>query len=367
MTRGITELAATGHTQLAEYWKKFNSLREKVAQVDPAELEVGTTPKDEIARDGTARLYRYRPMVDNPHPVPVFFAYALVGRYTVADLQPDRSLVRKLLEQGLDVYIVDWGHPRPVDRFQTLEDYVCGTIADFVDVVCDHSGSDKVNLFGICQGGIFLMCYASLFPERVNSVTSAVAPYDFHANAGDTALGRGLIHVWAGALEEADIDEAIDATGNLPGETMAQAFGFMTPASTMSKFGLDLLELAEDERQLAGFLRMENWLSDKPDHTAESIRQWLKDFYIGNRLAKGTLKLGDHAIDLQNVTCPVLNIYGAHDVIAPPPCSTALRDLVGTKDYTELEFPGGHIGVFVGKRAQKELAPAIADWMRDKS
>jgi len=27
------------------------------------------------------------------------------------------------------------------------------------------------------------------------------------------------------------------------------------------------------------------------------------------------------------------------------------------------EFKGGHIGVFVGSRSQKELAPTIADWL----
>jgi polyhydroxyalkanoate synthase subunit PhaC len=54
-------------------------------------------------------------------------------------------------------------------------------------------------------------------------------------------------------------------------------------------------------------------------------------------------------------------------VIAPPACSKALRNLVGTLDYSELSFPGGHIGIFVGKRAQGTLAPAIADWFRKRS
>ena len=354
-------------TQVIDLWKRLNASRAAVASVDPSDIEIATTPKDEVARDGTVRLYRYRPLVDEPVGVPVIYAYALVGRYTVADLSPDRSLIRRLLEQGLDVYAIDWGHPRAVDCHVGLEDYICGYIDDFVDIVRARAGVDKVNLLGICQGGIFHTIYASLFPEKVNSVVSTVAPYDFHADIGDEKIGRGLIHIWARALEAADVDLAVDATGNLSGDLMAKYFGFMTPASTMTKYGIDLAEIAENDAQLKNFLSVERWLSDRPSHTAASLRQWVKDFYIGNKLAKGELMIGDERIDLKKVTCPILNVFGEHDVIAPPMCSTALKKLVGTSDYTEMPFPGGHIGIFVGKRAQNTLAPAIADWIRRHS
>ena len=95
-------------------WKRMNAVRSAISALDASDVEVGVTPKDEIARDGEVRLYRYRPTVDNPMRVPVILAYALVGRYTVADLQPDRSLVNKLLGEGMDVYVIDWGHPKAV-------------------------------------------------------------------------------------------------------------------------------------------------------------------------------------------------------------------------------------------------------------
>ena len=40
------------------------------------------------------------------------------------DLQEDRSLIRGLLAQGLDVYLIDWGYPDGADRFTTLADYI---------------------------------------------------------------------------------------------------------------------------------------------------------------------------------------------------------------------------------------------------
>ena len=37
---------------------------------------------------------------------------------------------------------------------------------------------------------------------------------------------------------------------------------------------------------------------------------------------------------------------------------------VGTSDYTEIEVPGGHIGDFVGWKAQNILAPRIVEWLK---
>ena len=47
---------------------------------------------------------------------PVLIVYSLIGRYTMTDLQEDRSLVRNLLSQGVDVWVVDWGNSSRADR-----------------------------------------------------------------------------------------------------------------------------------------------------------------------------------------------------------------------------------------------------------
>jgi polyhydroxyalkanoate synthase len=341
--------------------------RDVVAGVDAEAVQIGTTPKDEIWRDGGITLYRYQPMIHAPLSQPVLLAYALVGRFTVADLQPDRSLIRRLLEQGLDVYVIDWGHPTRADRWMTIDDYVNGVIDECVMQIRDRHNGAGVNLLGICQGGIFHLCYAALHPENVQTVIPTVTPVDFHRARHDTQVDRGFVHTWAEAMTSEDIDQIVDAVGNLPGQWMAAAFGLMHPISQVSKYGLGLLDVTGNEDDLMNFLRMEKWLADRPAHTAESVRQWLKDFYQGNKLFKGELMLGGHRVDLGNVKCPVLNVYAEHDLIAPPACSKALRDVIGSVDYSELALPGGHIGVFVGRRAQKDLAPAIAAFVRDRA
>ena len=60
---------------------------------------------------------------------------------------------------------------------------------------------------------------------------------------------------------------------------------------------------------------------------------------------------------------PVLNIYAEQDHLVPPDASRPLGGIVGTDDYSELAFRGGHIGIYVSGRAQREVPQAIHDWL----
>ena len=77
--------------------------------------------------------------------------------------------------------------------------------------------------------------------------------------------------------------------------------------------------------------------------------------------------LGGRRVDLARVTMPVLNVYADGDVIIPTACSRGSKERFGSADYSELAVPGGHIGTFVGGKAQKILAPTIAKWLKERS
>ena len=74
-----------------------------------SDIDVGTTPKDLVYEEDKMRLFHYKPVVKKPCPVPLLVTYALVNRQYMMDLQSDRSLIRNLLQRGLDIYIIDWG------------------------------------------------------------------------------------------------------------------------------------------------------------------------------------------------------------------------------------------------------------------
>ncbi len=81
------------------------------------DVDYGATARQEVWRGGRVVLYRF--IGDKPPSkrVPLLIVYALVNRPYMVALQADRSLVRGLLAQGEDVYVLDWGYPDRSERY----------------------------------------------------------------------------------------------------------------------------------------------------------------------------------------------------------------------------------------------------------
>jgi polyhydroxyalkanoate synthase len=162
------------------------------------------------------------------------------------------------------------------------------------------------------------------------------------------------------------VDALVDSYRVVPGDFLNNGFLMMMPFNLNIRKYVDMLDVMEDKSKLLNFLRMEKWIFDSPGQAGECMRQFIKDCYQENKLVKGELKLGEDVVNLANITMPLLNIYASSDHLVPPAATKPLNDLVGTEDKTLYEFKGGHIGVFVGTKSQKELAPAIAQWLHER-
>jgi polyhydroxyalkanoate synthase subunit PhaC len=349
--------------EIADAQQKLVGAVGRLARVRDDSVEIGPTAKEEIRRIDKTALYRYSLPEQTTAGVPVIILYALVGRYTVIDLEVDRSLVRRLLAERHDVYAVDWGLPTKADRFTRIDDYVNDYLDAYIREICGRRGMDAINLLGICQGGVLSLCYAALHPERIRNLITAVTPVDFHADKEEDREDRGFMNVWARSLTGADIDRLIDVIGNIPGEFTGNLFSLMSPGRSMTKYNIDLIEAADDDAKLMNFLRMEKWLGDRPDSPGEFSRQWLKDLYQDKKLVRGEFVLDGQQVDLGQIRMPVLNILTDTDHIIPPPMTRALRQHVGSADYTEKVIKGGHIGIFVGVRSHKEFAAVVTEWL----
>lgn len=342
---------------LEDFNKFAQSLKkgaENLASIN--EIKVGQTEKDLVFQDGKRKLYRYKQRERKVCPVPTLVVYALVNRFTMLDLQPNRSLIRNLLDNGQDVYIIDWGYADRMDRFMTMEDYIDGFINDCVDFIREEHKLEAINLLGVCQGGTFSAIYASLYPQKVKNFIPIVTPVDF-----DTK--DSLLNVWASSF---DADLMVDAYGNIPGDMMNNAYMMLQPFTLSVQKYINMVNIMEDLEKLGDFLRMETWIFDSPDQAGETLRQFLKEIYQGNKLVKGEFTLGGRKVDLKNITMPVLNVYAEFDTLVPPVSSKALGKHIGSKDIQELTYPVGHIGMFVSGKTQKTLAPKIAEWINKR-
>jgi polyhydroxyalkanoate synthase len=321
-----------------------------------SDVEVEPTPKELVFEEDKTQLFHYIQEGEPKCSVPILICYALVNRQYMMDLQSDRSLIRNLVGQGLDIYIIDWGYPDHGDRYLTLEDYIDIYLDDCVDFVRKETGHDKINLLGVCQGGTFTSIYTALYPEKIRNLITMVAPVDFHTT-------DGLLNVWS---QHMDIDNMVDTMGIIPGEFMNVGFLMLKPFQLMVDKYVGLMDNLDDPATVANFMRMEKWIFDSPAQAGEAFRKFLKDLYQENKLVKNELEIGGRRVDLKKITMPLLNIYATEDHLVPPACSIPLNDLVGSEDKTLYSFPGGHIGIYVSSRSQKELAPKVAQWLIDR-
>jgi polyhydroxyalkanoate synthase len=358
--------AAQALAEFSDFNLKMARGQQVLNRLKDEDIQIATADKDVVFRQDKVTLYRYKATSTPSLKVPVLVAYGQIGRYTMTDLQEDRSMLRNLLALGVDVYAVDWGSPTRSDRWLTFEDYVDGYLNECIEFICREHKVPAVNLLGICEGGVFSLCYAALHPERVKNLILTITPVDFHQDQAEGRPNHGLLNLWIRGLGAEDIDQLIEANGNLPGELMSYTFSQMTPGATLSKYNTGLLDTFDDEKKLLNFLRMEKWIADRPHHPGEAAKQLLVNLYKNNELIRGEFELGGRTVDLADIKVPVLNVFAKDDHIIPPKTTQALRGAVGTKDYTEIGLEGGHVGVFVSGKSQGVLGKGIHEWLRKR-
>ena len=76
--------------------------------------------------------------------------------------------------------------------------------------------------------------------------------------------------------------------------------------------------------------------------------------------------VGGKRVDLKQITMPVLNIYGKYDHLVPPEACEQLTRHVGSTDTEDLCLDTGHIGIYVSSKCQREFAPKIISWLRQR-
>ena len=125
-------------------------VRAPVAAVEFANLlltrddaAIGVTPKDVVWTHRKTTLYRYR-STRRTHALPVLLVFALINRPEIFDLRPGNSFVEFLLDEGYDVFLLDWGVPGDEDADMGLDNYVCDELPWAMRETLRASGQEEL-------------------------------------------------------------------------------------------------------------------------------------------------------------------------------------------------------------------------------
>ncbi|MBI2568985.1 MAG: alpha/beta fold hydrolase [Candidatus Schekmanbacteria bacterium] len=340
---------------------------------DPSKL-VGQTPFDEIYRKDKLVVRRYRPLReaeewqlgtevirrDSPrrYAIPVLFVPPLMVKPFIFDLVPERSFVRTMLRAGFDVYLVDFGEPDRADAYVTLDHYVLEYLPAAVNEACRAARANGVSLIGYCLGGLFALMHASVNRDgRVKNIVTIASPID--------SQEMGVL-AWIVKVAHEQIDFLARRLGNIPGDLSSAAFKMMSPFKSMTRY-TDLFLNMWNEEYVNGFDALNQWTGSFIDYPGEAFRQFLRDFFKGNKLKDGRMVFGDEEADLSRVTCPVLAFIGESDRIVPYAAARQIMEIVGSADKRLETAPGGHMGVFGGRHAPDRVWRVAADWLGERS
>jgi polyhydroxyalkanoate synthase len=344
--------------------EKVSTMFENLVKVTTTKAPIGQTPRQAIWRLNKATLYRYTPVrpAEERHRTPLLLIFALMNKSSILDLRPGNSFVEHMVSKGYDLYLLDWGVPGPEDAHLDLGDYVLEYIPRAIRKMKQVSGSETFNLLGWCIGAMLSTLYASLRgnAEGLRSLILLTAPLDF-TDKEQISLAR--------MTEERyfDVDRVLQAFGNMPAGLIDYGAKMLKPVENFVGGYMRLFDNLGNNKVVDSWHAMNTWVNDAIPLTGGAYRQFIVDFYRGNKLMNGTLSIRGEKVDLKELKASLLNVIAEDDHITPPCQSARLMEKVGSADKFELRVPGGHIGVMAGSGASKGTWPKVESWIAARS
>lgn len=321
---------------------------------------VAPTPYTVLCALGSSKVMKYvdpNGGADLKHKTPIFLVPSLINRPYILDIKDGLSVVQALQERGYAVYCVDWGDPGLDEDTADLATYVIDRLGEFVKAIAADAGVEKVHLLGQCLGGTMTTILAALDDSHIQSMVNLTAPISFH----DT----GMLSAWSRAPFFDEVAFA-DAYGHVPSWITQPSFVVLKPAGSVSKW-LRLVQNLGKPSFVDFFQCLEAWINDNVDIPKGFYIDLIGQLYKKDALVRGSLKLRDRHVVLEEITVPTFTIAASEDHIVPVASAMVGHHRISSDDRRQLVIQGGHIGVVVGGRGRRILHQALDEWFGARS
>jgi polyhydroxyalkanoate synthase subunit PhaC len=320
--------------------------------------DVAQTPKDLVWQRETARLWRYR-SEDRSVKVPLLIVHSLISKSYILDLLPENSMVRFLVGEGFDVFLLDWEPAGPADAENTLETYAADLVPHAISATLAEADAAELTLLGYCYGGVLVLLSAASGSDElpIRNLVTLTTPCDYRR------IGFMCDMFLEGRL---DADDVIDEHGLVPPRVLDAGFQSIKPTDQLVQ-PLNLWDQLWSAERTENFLALNGWTRDQVPFPGALLRQTVDLLIRRNLLLTGELPFDGGSARLRDIRRPFLNIFCEQDTIVPPASAEPLAGLVGSRDKGDLRLEVGHVGLVAGRYAEEVARPAIADWIRRHS
>jgi len=319
---------------------------------------IGASPREVIWTHRKTTLYRYH-SAQRKHAVPILLVFALINRPDIFDLRPGHSFVEFLLNEGYDVFLLDWGVPGEEDDDLGLADYVCDELHWAVRETVRASGQPDISMVGWCIGATVSAMYTALHADgAVRNLVVLTMPVDTKGSTYRQWVDRPAF----------DVDTMV-SNGGLPGGLIDFANKLLKPVANHVTTRRKLIESVHTGTvDKVAYQAMSKWVSNNPPFPATVYRDWIVAMYKENALIEGTMRLRGRLVDFGNIRRQsVLVVTATADHIAPRSGTLPFLGMCGSQDLTHFDRRGGHIGLMAGSKAKHEIWPDLSAWLASRS
>ena len=314
----------------------------RMSMTDETKFEVGknmaVTPGSVVYENDLIQVIQYKPATAQVASRPLLMIPPCINKFYILDLQPENSLIRYTVEQGITVFVVSWRNPTEEQGKLTWDDYIEQGPLQAMKVVREISGQDKLNMLGFCVGGTLVGAAIAVLEARdqhwVESLTLLTTLLDFSET--------GILDVF---IDEASVrarEKALGKGGLMPARDLATTFAFLRPNDLVWNY------------VVGNYLKGETpppfdllyWNADSTNLPGPFFCWYLRNTYLENKLMQpGKTTTCGVPVDLGRIKVPTF-VYGSReDHIVPWKAAYASTQIVKGKVRFVLGASGHIAGV----------------------
>jgi polyhydroxyalkanoate synthase subunit PhaC len=306
-----------GHSALDGVKHLLRDLRDNKgmpAQIDKSQFKVGgnlaNTPGAVVFRSEVFELIQYKPTTAKVHQAPVLFVPPQINKFYIFDLTPEKSVVKAVLDQGLQAFVISWRNPNARHAEWGLAEYAAA-IDTAISAICHLTDATRVNLVGACAGGLTVAAYvaarAAAADQRVNTLTLMVSVIDTQA-VGETTMGLFATPRAIKLAKKKSADKGV-----LDGQSMSNAFAWLRPNDLIWNYWVNNVLLGNKTPAFD----LLYWNNDNTRLPARLHAEFMDMLLSGSITEPGKLRLNGLPVDLGRISCDSYILGGTTDHITP--------------------------------------------------
>jgi poly[(R)-3-hydroxyalkanoate] polymerase subunit PhaC len=300
--------------------------------------DLAVTPGAVVARTDVCELMQYKPSTPTVYRIPLLMVPPMINKYYITDLSPGRSMLEFFIAQGYQVFVLSWRNPDQEARHWDMNTYG-QAVVDAAEAVREITKAPKINLIGLCAGGILSSMICSHLSTtgqlgEINSLCLGVTLLDM-TEAGTTVA----------LMDESTAAGSIVASrslGYMDGRTLAEVFAWLRPDDLIWNYWVNNYLQGKKPPPFDILY----WNADTTRMPARLHRNFIEIAMVNALTKPGAASMLGSPVDLSKIDVDSYVVAGIDDHISPWPSAYRATQLLGGNIKFVLSN-SGHIAAMV--------------------